>query len=169
MSDGVNLSRRHLLRGHLKAAAPAVQLPWSLPWPEFVADCSRCGDCLSACPEQIIIKGDGGFPALDLGRGECSFCGDCASACQEPLFRPRDQRPWDYIAQITEGCLANGQVYCQRCQDSCEARAIRFVPVLGRVPTPSVDATLCTGCGACVGDCPVGSIKVASPAHKEHE
>ncbi|MGY4026374.1 ferredoxin-type protein NapF [Aeromonas rivuli] len=169
MSDGVKLSRRHLLRGRFKAVTPAAQLPWSLPWPAFVADCSRCGDCLTACPEQIIIKGDGGFPELDFSRGECSFCGDCASACSEPLFRPTEQSPWDYIAHIAESCLANGQVYCQRCQDSCETRAIRFIPILGRVPTPSVDAALCTGCGACVADCPVDSIKVASPAAKEHE
>ncbi|MFE8731076.1 4Fe-4S dicluster domain-containing protein, partial [Aeromonas hydrophila] len=60
-------------------------------------------------------------------------------------------------------CLANGQVYCQRCQDSCEPRAIRFIPTLGRVPTPVIELDSCNGCGACVADCPVGSIRVGVP------
>ncbi len=77
-------------------------------------------------------------------------------ACVSP-----DQRvPWHYKAHIEANCLANGQVFCQRCQDSCEPNAIRFIPVLGRVPTPTVEPDRCNGCGACVQDCPVGSIKV---------
>ena len=58
------------------------------------------------------------------------------------------------------GCLATAQVFCQRCQDSCEQQAIRFSPRLGRVPTPSIHAESCNGCGACVADCPVGSISI---------
>jgi len=68
--------------------------------------------------------------------------------------------PCHYKAHIEANCLANGQVFCQRCQDSCEPNAIRFIPVLGRVPTPTVEPDRCNGCGACVQDCPVGSIKV---------
>lgn len=160
MPDGVDLSRRGLFRGQLSARPPEVQLPWSIPWPDFVADCTRCGDCLTACPEQILVQGDGGFPTVDFRRGECTFCTECVSACERPLFRPTTETPWEYMAHIEAGCLAHAQVFCQRCQDSCESRAIRFSPQLGRVPTPSVDSELCNGCGACVADCPVGSIRV---------
>ncbi|WP_461601801.1 ferredoxin-type protein NapF [Aeromonas rivipollensis] len=163
MPDGVNLSRRSLFRGRLSAPRPEVQLPWSVSWADFVADCTRCGDCLTACPEQILVKGDGGFPTVDFQRGECTFCGECVSACQAPVFRPTTQTPWDYVAHIEGGCLAHEQVFCQRCQDSCEHSAIRFSPQLGRVPTPSIDLELCNGCGACVADCPVGSIRVGAP------
>lgn len=160
MPDGVNLSRRSLFRGRLSPTEPKVQLPWSVSWADFVADCTRCGDCLVACPEQILVKGDGGFPTVDFLRGECTFCTDCVTACQAPIFRPTTQAPWDYVAHIEAGCLASAQVFCQRCQDSCELQAIRFSPQLGRVPTPSVDSELCNGCGACVADCPVGSIRI---------
>lgn len=163
MPDGVNLSRRGLFRGRLSAPEPETRLPWSLSWPDFVADCTRCGDCLTACPEQILVKGDGGFPTLDFRRGECTFCTECVSACELPLFRPVTEAPWDYVAHIEAGCLAHEQVFCQRCQDSCEHNAIRFSPQLGRVPTPSIDLELCNGCGACVADCPVGSIRVGAP------
>lgn len=163
MPDGVNLSRRSLFRGRLSAPRPEVQLPWSVSWADFVADCTRCGDCLTACPEQILIKGDGGFPTVDFHRGECTFCTECVSACQAPVFRPTTQTPWEYVAHIEAGCLATAQVFCQRCQDSCEQQAIRFSPQLGRVPTPSIHTESCNGCGACVADCPVGSIRVGAP------
>ncbi|TXH94503.1 MAG: ferredoxin-type protein NapF [Pseudorhodobacter sp.] len=160
MTDGVNLSRRGLFRGRLSAPKAGIQLPWSVSWDEFVAGCTRCGDCLAACPEQILIKGDGGFPTVDFHRGECTFCTECFSACQAPVFRPTIQTPWEYVAHIEAGCLATAQVFCQRCQDSCEQQAIRFSPRLGRVPTPGIHAESCNGCGACVADCPVGSISI---------
>ncbi|WP_349921640.1 ferredoxin-type protein NapF [Aeromonas veronii] len=166
MPDGVDLSRRSLFRGKLSARTPDVQLPWSIPWPDFVADCTRCGDCLAACPEQILVNGDGGFPIVDFQLGECTFCTECVSACKQPLFRPTTEVAWDYVAHIESGCLALGQVYCQRCQDSCEARAIGFSPRLGQVPTPVINNDLCNGCGACVADCPVGSIKISMPSGK---
>ena len=97
---------------------------------------------------------------MDFHRGECTFCTECVSACQAPVFRPTTQTPWEYVAHIEAGCLATAQVFCQRCQDSCEQQAIRFSPRLGRVPTPSIHAESCNGCGACVADCPVGSISI---------
>lgn len=160
MTDGVNLSRRGLFRGRLSAPKAGIQLPWSVSWDEFVAGCTRCGDCLAACPEQILIKGDGGFPTVDFHRGECTFCTECVSACQAPVFRPTTQTPWEYVAHIEARCLATAQVFCQCCQDSCEQQAIRFSPRLGRVPTPGIHAESCNGCGACVADCPVGSISI---------
>ncbi|MGH1388581.1 MAG: ferredoxin-type protein NapF [Aeromonas jandaei] len=164
MPEEIDLARRGLFRGRLRVAEPPVQLPWSVAWPQFSAGCTRCGDCLAACPEQILINGEGGFPTVDFQRGECTFCGDCVAACKEPLFRPASETPWQYKASIAANCLANDQVYCQRCQDSCEPRAIRFIPTLGRVPTPVIELDSCNGCGACVQDCPVGSIKVDGSA-----
>ncbi len=164
MPEEIDLARRGLFRGRLRVAEPPVQLPWSVAWPQFSTGCTRCGDCLAACPEQILVNGEGGFPTVDFQRGECTFCGDCVAACKEPLFRPASETPWQYKASIAANCLANSQVYCQRCQDSCEPRAIRFIPTLGWVPTPVIELDSCNGCGACVQDCPVGSIKVDGSA-----
>ncbi|PJG59750.1 ferredoxin-type protein NapF [Aeromonas cavernicola] len=160
MPPEIDLARRGLLRGKIGATPPVVQLPWSVDWSAFVSGCTRCGDCLTACPEQIVVLGEGGYPTVDFLRGECTFCQQCATVCKAPLFRPTTEAPWRYKAHIEASCLASAQVFCQRCQDSCEPRAIRFIPELGRVPTPTVDDQRCNGCGACVQDCPVGSIKV---------
>ncbi|MCV5491319.1 ferredoxin-type protein NapF, partial [Escherichia coli] len=62
MPDEIDLARRGLFRGRLRTAEPPVQLPWSVNWSTFVVDCTRCGDCLVACPEQILVNGEGGFP-----------------------------------------------------------------------------------------------------------
>jgi ferredoxin-type protein NapF len=123
--------------------------------------CSRCGACVERCPEHIIVRGDGGFPEIDFGRGECTFCGACADACPEPILgRDCDVAPWDAKAQIAGQCLAARGVFCQTCADACEPRAIRFARRMGSVPLPVVSAESCTGCGACVGSCPVGAITV---------
>lgn len=169
MSQGVDPTRRALLRGRLRSPAKALPLPWAIPWSDFVAGCSRCGDCLAACPEGIIVQGDGGFPTLNFQHGECTFCGACVDACNEPLFLPREQTPWQLVARIGEGCLAFGQVFCQSCQDSCEPRAIRFSPAPRGIPVPTLIVADCTGCGACVAACPAQAIRVIDSKDASHE
>jgi ferredoxin-type protein NapF len=52
----------------------------------FVDGCSQCGDCLNVCPENIIKKGDGGFPEVDFLQGECTFCQKCVESCDQNIF-----------------------------------------------------------------------------------
>jgi len=136
-----------------------VRPPWIVP-ALFEDGCTRCSDCVAACPEDIVVKGDGGYPAVDFTRGLCTFCEACAKACPEPIFDLSQTPPWPNVVEIADRCLARRGVYCQSCGDPCEARAIRFTLSPGRVPMPSVDAVTCTGCGACVAPCPVGAITV---------
>ena len=163
------LSRRSLLRGRLKPSE-AVRLPWTLGEDHFTDHCSRCDACIKACPEKIITKGDGGFPALDFRQGECTFCQDCVDACPEPLFSdPKTTSPWGYKAIIQDNCLTHKGVHCQSCQDNCEPWAIRFPPRLGGVAQPQVDFDDCTGCGACITACPADAIKLQLPPAEEQE
>jgi ferredoxin-type protein NapF len=67
-------------------------------------------------------------------------------------------------AEIGRRCLAFGGVFCQACADACEPRAIRFVPLRGRAPTPVVADESCTACGACLAVCPAGAIVLERPA-----
>lgn len=154
------LSRRSLLRGRLKPT-PAFRLPWTQGEDHFTDHCSRCEACIKACPEQIIIKGDGGFPELNFRLGECTFCQDCVESCPEPLFTdPAKTAPWHYKAQVQSHCLTAKNVHCQSCQDSCEPMAILFPPRLGAVAQPVIDSDECTGCGACIASCPADAIKL---------
>jgi ferredoxin-type protein NapF len=132
-------------------------MPW-LDTTAFHERCTRCGDCVRACPDAIVIAGDGGFPRIDFTRGGCSFCGACADACGEALFSDRARAPWHARVVVGPGCLAHAGVVCESCRDGCESRAIRFTPAPGRVPIPALELERCTGCGACVGVCPAHAI-----------
>lgn len=155
------LSRRALLKANFKASQQPVRLPWVRDELEFVDACSRCGDCIKACPENIVIKGDGGFPELNFSRGECTFCTDCVTSCSEDLFASLDDHPWSLKADITDECLSVKKVVCIICKEQCEAEAISFIPKVGSVSQPILDLEKCTGCGACVKPCPAKAIKLS--------
>lgn len=157
----VSLTRRNFLRAKKLSAKPAIRLPWIIDEQHFIAGCTQCSDCLSACDENIIIKGDGGFPEINFSQGECTFCQKCLQACEQPLFvDPSSQAPWQLDIEIKNNCLANQQVYCQSCQDSCESQAISFQYLASSVPQPRIKLEQCNGCGACVSVCPQSAIEL---------
>ncbi|MGB1237542.1 MAG: ferredoxin-type protein NapF [Pseudomonadales bacterium] len=133
-------------------------LPWLAAPAQFHDNCSRCNACVEKCEEQIIVRGEAGFPTLDFKRGECTFCYACAQACEEQLFTPRDEAPWQQVAHIADNCLAQQGITCRSCEDFCEPQAIVFKPRLGGPALPSVDSDDCTGCGACIAPCASASI-----------
>ena len=160
----MGISRRNWLRARFVESDNTLRPPWLKSPLSFTEQCTRCGDCLKACPESIIQVGDGGFPEIDFRLGECTFCGDCAKSCKEELFFDSEsQKPWHYTAEIQSNCFAKNQVSCQSCQDVCDQRAIRFAPQLGSVSQPIINMVECNGCGACVSVCPASAIKVKSP------
>lgn len=153
------LSRRGLLTGW-RRSAPAIRPPWSASEVDFIERCTRCGACASVCESAIIVAGPGGYPHIDFQHGECTFCYACARACPESLFAPHDRAPWSLRVAVDDTCLARQRVDCRSCEDSCEPRALRFIPSRDGVATLSVAASLCSGCGACVAGCPVSALSL---------
>lgn len=151
------LTRRALLRAHTEPQAP--RLPWLTE--DWSSRCSRCGDCLTACEEAILVLADGGFPAIDFSRGGCSQCGACAAVCQRGVF-DRSRPLWSAQVQLTDNCLTTQGVYCQSCRDSCEPGAIRFSRE--RLPQPHIDNDLCSQCGMCIASCPSQALVWSNPA-----
>ncbi|MCC4119180.1 4Fe-4S dicluster domain-containing protein, partial [Aromatoleum toluclasticum] len=78
----MSTSRRGFLRGRFRADPDMLRPPWAVPEGVFEDVCTRCGDCLKACPPAILVSAPGGYPVVDFSRGECSFCGDCVAACK---------------------------------------------------------------------------------------
>lgn len=187
--------RRFFLRAAARPAelaaarTPAPRPPWALrPDVAFTERCSRCGDCVRACPRGLLAVGGaggagaaglGGFPVLSFARQGCDECGACRSACTTGAIVPAaaaaaagvpgalaDPSPpaFTWRVAIGTGCLAQHRVECRLCADACDARALRFVPALGGVAQLRIDTGACTGCGECLSLCPVTAITMAEPA-----
>jgi len=152
-----DVKKRSLFRAKKKISTNNL-LPWINDAEQFLENCTQCGDCLSACPQQIIVKGDGGFPAINFELGECDFCTKCATVCKVPIFIASTEQPWQKKAVIDATCLANQNIYCRSCAESCETQALTFQ--IGISAVPKIDNDLCTGCGACVAPCPSSAIDV---------
>ena len=160
--------RRLFLRGRstVNTAPPAPRPPWARTEREFITHCTRCDDCITACPEGILVKGDGGFPEVRFNETGCTSCARCVEACRPlALVRQANQPPWDWRATMGPSCLAQQKVECRVCGEICDSAAIRFVPTLGGIASPTLDMARCTGCGACVAPCPTHAIAMKAPSH----
>lgn len=158
------MTRRSFFKGRTFEASEVVRPPWSGSEPAFAAACSACDLCVAACPEHILVRGADGTPAVDFRRGECTFCGDCAKACPTGALDaegPEAARaPWLARAVIASSCLSARGITCRVCGDRCGPRAITFRLAVGGAAFPMIDGSLCNGCGACVGPCPVDAVTV---------
>lgn len=168
-----DLGRRAFLRGSSPRHNPAtIRPPWVLPFSAFIATCTRCDDCIRACPQHIVQRGDGGYPEISFKAGECTFCGQCTDACQAGAFLPDKRTPanaWHLSVSIQPTCLSLNGVVCRTCGEHCDARAIRFQLQTRAVAVPHIQQASCTGCGACVGVCPVSAIAITPSPHRQEE
>ena len=130
----------------------------------FTDICDRCGDCIDACEEQILVNGDGGYPSINFQLGGCTFCGSCANACPKNALRNTDEPAWSLHAFIGEHCLDSRGITCRACGDACDERAIRFQLKAGGIALPALDPNLCNGCGSCIAVCPIHIIHIQEAA-----
>jgi len=158
-----SLTRRQLLRGDVSGGRTPIRPPWAIAEAQFVVRCDRCGHCIECCEERVIRAGSGGFPQMDFSARGCSLCGACVAACEGKALTedPGLDRPWDQVASIATHCLANLGVVCRSCGDVCDERAIRFELRVGGAALPRLNDEQCTGCGFCIGVCPVQAIDLA--------
>ncbi len=163
------INRRQFFRGDVRGVCSPLRPPWALGESEFRLACTRCADCVKACPQHILEPAGGGFPQVNFLHGECTFCGACVEACPGGALTRRagvpqaDQAPWPLKAHISEVCLSRKGVVCSVCGEQCETGAIRFAPGTGGVVHPRVERYDCSGCGACVRPCPVNAVAIRPP------
>jgi ferredoxin-type protein NapF len=161
----IDPQRRFFLRGRVATQAPArpPRPPWALAEADFLQRCTRCGDCITACPQSILLRGDGGYPEVRFSARGCTECAACVPACTPAaLWRQPDMPPWNWKPKFSDACLAQRKVECRICGEICDHGAIRFRPTLGGIAQPSLEPERCTGCGACVAPCPTQAISLKS-------
>lgn len=149
-------ARRAFLRGSFSQPYSGIRPPWAHT--NFSDLCTRCNDCIEACEENIITKGDGGFPTIDFSRGGCTFCGKCGDADSCNAFDKASEIPWNNQITINNECLSAKGIVCRACGEICESRAIRFELKPGGIAEPKVDTENCNGCGFCIPVCPGNAI-----------
>lgn len=158
-------ARRLFLRGKIsvESSAPIPRPPWVAGNEKnFTEMCTRCNACIEICPTQIIFAGDAGYPEVRFTANGCNECGKCVEACQPKALNITPQRlPWRWKVMIDSNCLAQKNVECRICGETCDHSAIRFRPVLGGIALPELSKAVCTGCGHCVATCPTQAMNMS--------
>jgi ferredoxin-type protein NapF len=159
-----DFNRRAFLRGESPTfKSSAIRPPWTVELARFIDNCERCDECIKACPENILFRGDGGYPEINFTLGECTFCGKCADICKADAFHSGERdikNAWSWYANVKPSCLSLNAIVCRACGDNCEEDAIRFQLQVGGKAIPLIDTDECTGCGACLFVCPENAISM---------
>lgn len=144
-------SRRHGL-------FPVFRPPGAIGESEFLASCTRCGDCIAACPYEAIriapasFRSAAGTPVIDAYAQPCWMCSDqpCVTACNTGALLPDAPVAIGTAAVDKTTCLAWQKNFCTVCHEQC--------PVPGaielEIARPQINPLLCTGCGVCLYVCP---------------
>ena len=182
-----------------KPAEGLVAPPWllrppgALPEKDFLAECARCGECMTACPTNALQPiwfraGIMGLfsPAFTPRRGPCDpECVRCGEVCPTDAIRdlPNHERIWAKIGTaviVRQECLAwEHQKKCLVCDEVCPFDAVELRSEPGNpVGVPHVLENKCPGCGFCEYHCPVqnrsailikpmGELRLADGSYKE--
>ncbi len=160
-----SINRMQFLRGDFRGDGDPLRPPWALSEELFLEKCTGCGDCIPACPGNLVSEGRGKYPQLDFSKGGCDFCRECVDVCKPGALHydeTADPIPWNLKATILPSCLSLNAVMCRSCGDACDVRAIRFRLEPGGVAKPVLDQEQCTGCGECFAVCPIKAVKISS-------
>lgn len=177
----------HAAAAHGSSWVP-VRPPGSVPEPEFLRLCIRCGECLKVCPNNVLQaeafeQGLEGLwtPLVNANWAGCeSSCNACGQVCPTGAIRalPLEEKRCARMGLATvnqQTCLplANREA-CQLCVDECNDAgygAVEFMRVHTRVDesgqplddtgylAPVVSAVKCVGCGLCQTRCHIVNVK----------
>jgi polyferredoxin len=161
--NGVNLRDKHK---YLNAVMP----PGARDRRRFLARCTACQLCVSACPSHVLepsfleYASVSGFmkPRLNFNRSFCNInCTTCGEVCPDHALSPltvtqkQTTRIGLAIFDHQECIIYRDGTACGACAEHCPTAALQIRKTdKFRDPLPVVDAEYCIGCGACQYACP---------------
>lgn len=158
---------KHAEASPVQAAAPSIRPDWLRPpgaviEERFVARCTACNDCVTACPPgAITVHPADGTPILYADQSPCLLCEDfpCISACRTDALLPvsgGDQVRMG-MAEVAHRFCTAGQG-CHACVSKCPSDALTLDVALLRL---LVSPEACVGCGMCEMICKTVNDRVA--------
>ena len=170
-------ARRKRLRGALALMEDRREPPRRLPLKpagsqglqRFSRHCTACQLCVSHCPNGVLRPSTRlealMQPEMGFEKGYCRpECVACGHACPTGAIRPVSPAEKSAIqvgvaVYVPANCVVNTDgVSCGHCASHCPTGAIILVPKDASDPSsrlvPSVNESLCIGCGACEHLCP---------------
>lgn len=139
--------------------------PGALDEQDFLAACIRCGQCVEACPTDVLRLTDleagraAATPYFVAAENPCNLCQGhdsmlCIDACPTAALTQLAFEDVDIgRAHLCKGkCLAYNGTVCRACWQACPYPddAIQFDERL----RPQVRTSHCVGCGLCEYACP---------------
>jgi len=168
-------------RAQTERVAPPVHLrpPGAAAEPLFLALCTRCGDCVPACPDGAIrlLPSSAGAaaasPVLTPRRQPCRMCHDapCIAACAPAALVRGTAEALPAVGTALVDAERCWSALGQEC-DYCARECRRHVDAIALRPraAPEIDSERCDGCGRCEYICPVqgaSAIKVVPKGGQE--
>lgn len=131
--------------------------PGAIEEAEFLSRCTRCDECIKACPAKAIKRSQGltdiaiGTPIIMPKENPCVLCNGlvCIAACKEGALKPVEsvEKVAMGIAKINQSrCLAWEGQDCQMCFIKCPLQGDALYQEDGK---PVINAEKCVGCGVC--------------------
>ena len=140
-------------------SAPPLRTDWLRPpgavaEPLFLERCTKCNDCVKACPHgSIVFHQQDGTPVLFPDQVPCYLCDDlpCIAACATEALLPVSGREEIRMgtAVVNHRLCTAGQG-CHACVSKCPTDALAMDFDAQRLV---VTAERCVGCGMCEHIC----------------
>lgn len=146
--------------------------PGALSPARFEKKCTRCADCIVACPYGVLFQmGPTSGPLMDPNLNACRLCPDtpCIDACEPGALLPlkKNENPQFGLAVINANLCRNHESRLPQNRSVPKSSlckiCVRECPTEGAlVLDPAIPALTdaCTGCGQCVHVCPTQAIRV---------